>query len=403
MAKMPGAPVASDSDIETVLEEFKQRQERRNSIGTAKYTCSVPKCEATFKRLDQLDRHEYHHTGIKKHACSYEGCDKTYSIVTHLKRHLRSTHERPEAAAKKTVKCSIEECSKMFVSVSNMTRHMREAHESPRVYPCSHCTAKFSQKLKLKRHEIREHTKAYPFTCGKCSRGFYQEWQCQSHEASCKQYECPGCPLKFAKWTLYTNHCRETLHGRNRHKCYHCGCAYDKPSDLKQHIEAKHKDKDAEISSALVCQVEGCGKSYSYMRNLRQHMTTAHSGRRFECVAVDCGRCFSSAQNLSRHLIKAHRDGNKEKEEKKKTVEKNQKEDSKEPKRNPRKRRRDAGRSKHSQLSKLACLQLDKEDEEAVRERQPLALEKVALILTKEDPIEELLAQTLQDEEEATH
>lgn len=60
----PGTQIASDSDMETALEEFKQRQGRRNSIGSAKYACSMPKCEATFKRLDQLDRHEYHHTGI---------------------------------------------------------------------------------------------------------------------------------------------------------------------------------------------------------------------------------------------------------------------------------------------------------------------------------------------------
>ncbi|KAI8034491.1 zinc finger protein 774 isoform X2 [Drosophila gunungcola] len=394
----PGTQIASDSDMETVLEEFKQRHERRNSGGSAKYTCGVPKCDATFKRLDQLDRHEYHHTGIKKHACSYEGCDKTYSIVTHLKRHLRSTHERPEAAAKKTVKCSLGECSKMFISVSNMTRHMRETHESPRVYPCSHCSAKFSQKLKLKRHEIREHTQEYPFSCAKCSRGFYQEWQCQSHEASCKQYECPGCPQKFEKWSLYTKHCRDTLHGRQRHKCERCDCAYDKPSDLKRHIETKHKEAEAEKESsscsAFTCTEEGCGKSYSYLRNLRQHMLTAHSGRRFECQAIDCGRCFSSAQNLSKHLLRDHKDGKT-----KKKTEKKQLKVKELLKSNPRKRRRDAGRSKHSRLSKLACLQLDKDDEEAVRERQPLALEKVTQSL-KEDPIEELLAQTLHDEEE---
>nr|XP_016923825.1 zinc finger protein 184 [Drosophila suzukii] len=385
----PGTQITSDSDMDTVLEEFKQRHERRNSIGSAKYSCSVPECGATFKRLDQLDRHEYHHTGIKKHACAYEGCDKTYSIVTHLKRHLRSTHERPDATVKKTVKCALEECSKMFISVSNMTRHMRETHESPRVYPCSHCSAKFSQKLKLKRHEIREHTQEYPFTCSKCSRGFYQEWQCQSHEPSCKQYECPGCPKKFDKWSLYTKHCRDTLHGKNRHKCDRCECAFDKPSDLKQHIEVKHKEaKKQEEETSFTCTEEGCGKSYSYLRNLRQHMLTAHSGRRFECQTVDCGRCFSSAQNLAKHLLRDHKDGKVKKDKKPKATESN-----------PRKRRRDAGRSKHSQLSKLACLQLDKEEEEAVREREPLALEKVTQSL-QDDPVEELLAQTLQDEEE---
>lgn len=66
----PGTQITSDSDLDNILEEFKHLQERRNSCGNAKYTCSIGKCEATFKRLDQLDRHEYHHTGIV--SCTQE-------------------------------------------------------------------------------------------------------------------------------------------------------------------------------------------------------------------------------------------------------------------------------------------------------------------------------------------
>ncbi|KAH8289359.1 hypothetical protein KR054_004199 [Drosophila jambulina] len=397
----PGTQITSDSDLDGVLEEFKQRQERqerRNSCGNAKYTCSIGDCEATFKRLDQLDRHEYHHTGIKKHACSHEGCDKTYSILTHLKRHLRSTHERPVAGVQKTVKCLLEECDKMFISFSNMTRHMREAHESPRVYPCSHCDSKFSQKLKLKRHEIREHTQDYPFRCSKCARGFYQEWQRESHEGSCKLYTCPSCPLTFDKWSLYLKHCKDTQHGKNRHRCGHCGTCYGKPSDLKQHIEAKHKDSEA----SFTCTEKGCNKSYSYERNLRQHVLSAHTGRRFECQALDCGRCFSSAQNLAKHVVRDHENAKDKTDEDQKADKKQAKAKGspKDKKSKSRKRRRDAGRSKQSRLSKLACLQVqDKAEEEALRERQPLALEKVTQSL-EADPVEELLAQTLQDEEE---
>lgn len=128
-------------------------------------------------------------------------------------------------------------------------------------------------------------------------------------------------------------------------------------------------------------------------------MLTAHSGRRFECQALDCGRCFSSAQNLARHLLRDHKDGATKKELKAKKKDKSKTGEGGKTKSTSRKRRRDAGRSKHSRLSKLACLQLDKEDDEAVRERQPLVLEKITQSL-KDDPVEELLAQTLQDEEE---
>lgn len=59
----PGVQITSDSDLDVVLEEFKVKQARRDSTGP-KYTCSISGCNESFKRLDQLDRHEYHHTGI---------------------------------------------------------------------------------------------------------------------------------------------------------------------------------------------------------------------------------------------------------------------------------------------------------------------------------------------------
>ncbi|XP_068141379.1 zinc finger protein 501 [Drosophila tropicalis] len=382
----PTAELTSDSDLEQVLEEFKSRQERRLSVGDSKYTCSISGCGESFRRLDQLDRHEYHHTGIKRHACSYEGCDKVYSIVTHLKRHLRSTHERTEPAAK-TIKCSVVECDKLFTSSSNMLRHVRDNHECPREYPCSHCPKKFSQKLKLKRHEIREHTQDYPFRCAKCQRGFYQQWQQESHHKTCKLYTCPesGCKMEFDKWTIYIKHCRDTLHGRRKHKCQDCEQTYEKPSDLKRHREVKHSGGTAK---SFTCPEPNCSRSYSYERNLRQHQLAAHTGRRFECQAVGCNRCFSSAQNLAKHLIRDHKEGTA-----KPTPEQTMIPPTKKSK-NPRKRRRDCGQSKHSQLSKLSALpQLDKDTEEAIRQREIGVMEKVAQELS----VEQLLQDTLDD------
>ncbi|EDV92452.1 zinc finger protein 436 [Drosophila grimshawi] len=394
----PEVQITSDSDLDAVLEEFKAKQPRRHSTGP-KYNCSIGGCDATFKRLDHLDRHEYHHTGIKRHACNYEGCMKSYTIVTHLKRHLRSTHERPEAP-QKIIKCSLPECSKMFTSDSNMQRHVREAHECPREYACTHCTAKFRQKMKLRRHEITQHTQEYPYRCEKCSRGFYQQWQQESHQRSCKLYDCPQCELKFNKWSLYTKHCREALHGRERHKCEHCERSYVKPDDLRAHIAAKHP---AENESTFPCTEPDCNRSYTYERNLRQHILTAHSGRRFECLAVGCQRCFSSAQNLSKHLLREHT----AKERLPATL----KPPSPCPDLSPhpvaklsRKRRRDAGQTARSHLSKLAGLVLDKNVDKEVRQREPLALTSVSKELQKQQyPIddmemEELLTRTLQDD-----
>lgn len=295
----------------------------------------------------------------------------------------------------------------MFTSQSNMQRHVREAHEAPREYICTHCSAKFRQKLKLRRHEITQHTQDYPYRCEKCARGFYQQWQQESHQRSCKQYACIQCELKFDKWTLFTKHCRETLHGRDRHKCQHCDRIYDKLSDLTQHITAKHSGRTKEASAAFRCTEPGCKRSYSYERNLRQHQLTAHSGKRFECLAAGCGRCFSSAQNLAKHLLRDHKPSTA----RKRASTQSPSPVAKRVKLVVRKRRRDAGQPVRSRLSKLACLTLDKRVDKEVRLRKPLALTSVAKEVQDEQleqqsqksqdaVIEELLQQTLNGEEQ---
>ncbi|KAH8269925.1 hypothetical protein KR044_002607 [Drosophila immigrans] len=388
----PDLLITSDSDLDVALEEFKAKKPRRDSLGP-KYSCSIVGCEASFKRLDQLDRHEFHHTGIRKHACTYEGCDKSYSILTHLKRHQRSTHERT-APPQKTVKCTLPECSKMFTSACNMQRHVREAHEAPREYACSHCAAKFRQKMKLRRHVIQQHTQEYPYRCEKCARGFYQQWQQERHQRSCKLYACADCELSFDKWSLFTKHCRETLHGRReRHKCEHCHRSYEQLSALSKHMAAKHPTATDDADAATFqCKEPGCDRSYAYERNLRQHVVTSHTGRRFECLASGCGRCFSSAQNLSKHLLRDHKSNKQKSEATTKETPTTEEAPTVKP---ARKRRRDAGQSTRSQLAKMSCLVLDKSVDKAVRQRENEALTSVAQGLQQEqeqdDSFEECL------------
>lgn len=177
-----------------------------------------------------------------------------------------------------------------------------------------------------------------------------------------------------------------------------CDRVYDKLSELTQHITAKHSSTTEE-TAAFRCKEPGCKRSYSYERNLRQHMLTVHTGKRFECIAAGCGRCFSSSQNLAKHLLRDHKPSKKRTSTppvtKRKLV--------------VRKRRRDAGQPARSRLAKLACLTLDKRVDKEVRQRKALALTSVAKEVHNEQlqlekpqdaVIEELLQQTLQDPEQ---
>lgn len=318
----------------------------------------------------------------KKHACHYEGCNKIYSILTHLKRHIRTTHERPNNVSNKTIRCEVDTCDKFFTSLTNMHRHIREVHENPKVYKCEFCDEKFSQKLKMRRHEISKHTGVFPHTCDKCSKGFYQKWQWEKHTEACKVYPCLTCNKKFDKWTLFQKHCKETQHGCKYYKCEYCESAYVKPCDLQKHVAVKHISEEEHNSGEYKCQHKGCGRSYAYERNLRQHITIAHEGKKFQCTQSDCDKEFSSLQNLQKHIQRDH----SERRADNPSCSSSKKKGSKSLKR---KKRKDAGISKVSNLAKLSGINVDKELNKRLKNRESDALEAVAKKLSQETQMEE--------------
>uniref|UniRef100_D3TQ74 Transcription factor IIIA factor A n=1 Tax=Glossina morsitans morsitans TaxID=37546 RepID=D3TQ74_GLOMM len=378
---MPPSLNSDSSDLENVLSLQLQTstiKSRRNSA-RPKYYCSIEGCQESFKRLDHLDRHEYKHTGVKKHACHYDECQKSYSIVTHLKRHIRNTHERINKEPLKNIPCEVDTCKKLFTSLTNMQRHIREVHENPKVYQCSYCEEKFTQKLKMRRHEISIHTRVYPYNCDKCSKGFYQQWQWAKHEEFCKIYPCPACDVQFDKWSSYLKHCKEKQHGRTHYKCEYCARMYVKPGELQAHVASKHLLADGlnRVGGNFKCGYGGCERSYSYERNLKQHILTAHKGKRFECP--ECKKIFSSIQNLKKHSARGH----VEKKIKKISVKQ--------------KRRKDAGLAKVANLTKLSGLVVSKELNEQLRNRKVEAIEMVATTLSQEVSSAKELGQGVSD------
>lgn len=342
----------------------------------------------------------------------YEGCSKVYSIITHLKRHVRTTHEKAErilsgsidSSALKTIKClwtgnrdkeesdSDGSCHKLFTNVTNMLRHIREVHENPKTYKCLECGMTFRHKLKLKRHEIQQHTYAHPFSCSTCKRGFYQQWQLGKHSCgAAKTYRCTKCEMKFGKWSLYIKHCRELQHGRKYHQCEYCNKKYSRPSELQYHIKLKHSimieaDNNNTNSNGTIsfpCPYENCTKTYSYEKNLKQHIRSTHECKRYCCLHEDCEREFTSIQNLHKHFQRDHPlyENTSENRSERYTHKKNDAVDKESPKPKPkekkRKQRKDAGISKVSTLVALSGLIVNKELNEQIRCRESEALEHV--------------------------
>lgn len=179
--------------------------------------------------------------------------------------------------------------------------------------------------------------------------------------------------MKFDKWTKYLKHCKEKQHGRKYYQCEQCERVYGKPSELQKHIAAKHMDEEKKMN--FKC--PSCGRSYAYERNLKQHIRIAHGGKRFECEVPGCERVFSSGQNLAKHL---ERDHSASVENKSVVPKENKKRNIK----GTRKKRKDAGHSIMSNLSKFSGIAVDKNFDKLLREREDLALDIAGDLLTKE-------------------
>lgn len=76
---------------------------------------------------------------------------------------------------------------------------------------------------------------------------------------------CDVCSKKFFKKHRYDAHMRKHL-GLKQWKCDHCEKAFEKYTSMKSHIAVKHYD-EAEGKPEFICDVDGCGKTYSLKVN----------------------------------------------------------------------------------------------------------------------------------------
>jgi len=245
-------------------------------------------CGKMFTRQMRYDEHLRTHTGERPYICNFADCNKTFIRKTHVERHVL-TH-----LDVKPVACSAG-CGKTFTTLQKMRKHLT-SHDRQ----CTECNRKFKSESLYDLH-MRFHTEA-SVSCPECPELFSDFDKCVRHMARChdpkpmKTYPCSDCVLEFSKYSDLYRHRRDAH--PNHHSCNDCGKAYRCPSELRNHVNTKHK------GMRISCTHENCGESFTSKYNLSVHVRVKHEGRKmFICP---CGEEYAHRSALNRHRRAKH-------------------------------------------------------------------------------------------------
>lgn len=168
-------------------------------------------------------------------VCIY--CNKLYSRKDPLDRHVRGVHSKIK------IKCSFFHCGLYFLSQGDLDEHFRSQHqaqEDSKIFKCTECSYKASNKHTLDRHVKVRHGRRR-LQCPKCTKIYRSEVALRIH-------------LKrgHGKW-LPCDHCGSVLMNINRHaqikKCPMCDFVAACNTLMAEHVKkcktaATYKSED---------------------------------------------------------------------------------------------------------------------------------------------------------------
>lgn len=318
-----------------------------------RYTCTFANCGLQFRRKDQLDSHEYTHSGIRKYPCWEDDCTKSYTNSAHLLRHQRTVHE----ASTKIILCTAADCPEFFDSTAKLKNHLLKVHNGEqREFGCDLCEKKFTRKSKLREHMFR-HTGHFNYRCDICEKGFLQMAHLKRHiDHIHTDRTCDQCAQVFTKWSSLLAHKRTVHTTEADNKCTDCNRVFKSKCSLRNHSKVHAKQNHQLIYE---CTFAGCSKFFQKHSNMLAHYKSSHEERRFICTVDGCGRGLTTKQKLKYHMDVMHaKEGdataNNSVNKKKSTKAKN------------RAKRKDKGEQRVSTASKLFQIVLPKDFEQAI-------------------------------------
>ncbi len=199
-------------------------------------------------------------------------------------------------------------CLRSFTCKTYLNKHMKRPHnldnnldktaeKIPKQYICNECLKTFKTKFQLRVHSY-QHSGQKPFSCDKCEKQFATQSKLKSHLKTHEGYRCgrEGCAFVANKWTELRKHI--ALFHNTCHKCDICDKKFNNSYNLNLHKETIH----SESKEKLICDYEGCDRTYSRKSSLMTHIRSCHNRQQFKCTHEDCDKSFRHKKSLNKHL-----------------------------------------------------------------------------------------------------
>ena len=204
--------------------------------------------------------------------------------------------EGPSVVGRERVIHICEHCGKSFVRMKEYVEHGR-THSGDKPFHCEVCGRGFSRLRSVAVHR-RIHTGERPFVCDICAKQFITSGELLKHRryhSGEKPYRCSTCGKQFLRCGEYTDH-RRVHAGVNA--CPVCGKMFTRLHNMKEHLGSAHIG-----TKQYKC--ETCGKRFAYSSGLCYHRRLHKSDRPFKCL--DCDKCFARMGELNRHRRGTHK------------------------------------------------------------------------------------------------
>ncbi|CAG2257786.1 unnamed protein product [Mytilus edulis] len=166
-----------------------------------------------------------------------------------LRKHEKSYAHHKKSGQKFTLERNLlcSDCGKSFYSKSNLATHMKY-HKTEKKYACEHCNFKCCFSARLKRHIKQHFDSERTFVCETCGAAFHTKQILQSHigykHSDARNFCCHICSSTFKGRNALQRHIKE--HSIENHKKCFCGRTFSRIGALRQHMEKVHSENATE-------------------------------------------------------------------------------------------------------------------------------------------------------------